>query len=78
MVLGVFGYKIFVPIVKKELKIENKIDDDEILHLSTKTKKSGKNINAKCKRTSEGFVVLKDSMIELIDSKSLPKSIKEL
>ena len=34
MVLGVLGYKIFVPIVKKELKIENKIDDDEILYLS--------------------------------------------
>lgn len=78
MVLGVLGYKIFVPIVKKELKIENKIDDDEILYLSTKTKKSGKIINAKCNRTSEGFVVLKDSMIEMIDSKSLPNSIKEL
>ena len=78
MVLGVLGYKIFVPIVKKELKIENKIDNDEILYLSTRTKKSGKIINAKCKRTSEGFVVLKDSMIEMIDSKSLPNSIKEL
>lgn len=78
MVLGVLGYKIFVPIVKKALKIENKIDDDEILYLSTKTKRSGKSINAICKRTSEGFVVLKDSMIEMIDSKSLPNSIKEL
>ena len=77
MVLGVLGYKIFVPIVKKELKIENKIDD-EILYLSTRTKKSGKIINAKCKRTSEGFVVLKDSMIEIIDSVAIPKSIKEL
>ncbi|WP_297790064.1 GIY-YIG nuclease family protein [uncultured Anaerococcus sp.] len=78
MVLGVLGYKIFVPIVKKALKIENKIDDDEIFYLSSKTKKSGKSINATCKRTSEGFVVLKDSMIETIDSKSLPNSIKEL
>ena len=78
MVLGVLGYKIFVPIVKKEVKIENKIDDDEIFYLSSKTKKSGKSINATCKRTSEGFVVLKDSMIETIDSKSLPNSIKEL
>lgn len=78
MVLGVLGYKIFVPIINKELKIEDKIDDEEVLYLSTKTKKSGKSISAKCKRTSEGFVVLKDSMIELIDSKSLSKSIKEI
>lgn len=78
MVLGVLGYKIFVPIVNKELKKEDKTDDNEILYLSAKTKKSEKKINAKCQRTSEGFVVLKDSMIELIDSKSLPKSIKEM
>ena len=78
MVLGVLGYKIFVPIVKKELKIENKIDDEEILYLNSKTKKSEKIIKAKCKRTSEGFVVLKGSMIEIIDSKRLPKSIKDL
>lgn len=78
MVLGVLGYKIFVSIVKKELKIENKIDDEEILYLNAKTKKSEKIIKAKCKRTSEGFVVLKGSMIEIIDSKRLPKSIKEL
>ncbi|MYM99401.1 DUF4357 domain-containing protein [Lactobacillus iners] len=78
MVLGVLGYKIFVPIVNKEWKKEDKTDDNEILYLSAKTKKSEKTIKAKCQITSEGFVVLKDSMIELIDSKSLPKSIKEM
>ncbi len=78
MVLGVLGYKIFVPMVKNEFKIEDKNDADEVLYLNAITKKSGKNIIAKCKRTSEGFVVLKGSMIESIDSKSLTKSIKEL
>lgn len=78
MVLGVLGYKIFVPIVNKEWKKEDKTDDNEILYLSAKTKKSEKTIKATCQITSEGFVVLKDSMIELIDSKSLPKSIKEM
>lgn len=78
MVLGVLGYKIFVPMVKNEFKKEDKNDDDEVLYLNAITKKSGKNIIAKCKRTSEGFVVLKGSMIESIDSKSLTKSIKEL
>ena len=80
MVLGVLGYKIFVPIVDKELKIEDKIYDDKelLLYLSRKSGKSNRQIEAKCKRTDEGFVVLKDSMIETIDSIAIPKSIKEL
>lgn len=76
MVLGVLGYKIFVPIVNKELKKEDKTDDNEILYLSTKTKKSEKKINAKCQITSEGFVVLKDSMIEPHRLKKLTKEYK--
>lgn len=78
MVLGVLGYKIFVPLIKNELKVENDIKEEEVLYLSSKTRKSKNIINAKCMRTSEGFVVLKDSMIETIDSKSLPKSIKDI
>lgn len=81
MVLGVLGYKIFVPIVDKPLKeINDNLSDDKdlILYLSRKSRKSNRIIEAMCKRTNEGFVVLKDSMIEEIDSKAIPKSIKEL
>lgn len=78
MILGVLEYKIFVPIIKKETKVEKETENEEILYLSTTTKKSKKTIDAKCKRTNEGFVVLKDSMIELIDSDSLPRSIKKI
>lgn len=81
MVLGVLGYKIFVPIVDKDTKekYENSNNDKEsILHLSRKSGKSNRQIEAKCKRTDEGFVVLKGSMIEIIDSIAIPKSIKEL
>lgn len=81
MVLGVLGYKIFVPIVKKnvESEINTNIQEDElILYLSRKNRKSGKTTEARCKRTSEGFVVLKGSMIEETDSMSIPQSIKEL
>lgn len=80
MVLGVLGYKIFVPLVKKESKNIKEEQNTEglYLYLSRKSKKSNKKIEAKCMRTSEGFVVLKDSMIEEIDSKAIPKTIKEL
>lgn len=81
MVLGVLGYKIFVPIVDNDTKekYENSNNDKEsILYLSRKSGKSNRQIEAKCKRTDEGFVVLKGSMIEIIDSIAIPKSIKEL
>lgn len=80
MVLGVLGYKIFVSIVDKDIKekYENNDDKESILYLSRKSGKSNRQIEAKCKRTDEGFVVLKGSMIEIIDSIAIPKSIKEL
>ena len=81
MVLGVLGYKIFVPLIDKKNDSDNdKSDEVEelTLYLSRKSKKSNKTIEAMCKRTDEGFVVLKDSMIETIDSKAIPKSIKDL
>ena len=81
MVLGVLGYKIFVPIVdklSKEKDENNNYEKELFLYLSRKSGKSSRQIEAKCKRTDEGFVVLKDSMIEVIDSTAIPKSIKEL
>lgn len=79
MVLGVLGYKIFVPIIESKDQIDIPIKDDEmILYLSRNSKKSNKTIEATCKRTNEGFVVLKGSMIEEIDSNAIPKTIKEL
>lgn len=81
MVLGVLGYKIFVPIIDKSSKETNNSilkDKELILYLSRNSGKSNRLIEAKCKRTDEGFVVLKDSMIETIDSIAIPKSIKEL
>lgn len=81
MVLGVLGYKVFVPIVdiKKQESSDEKCDEKELeLFLSWKSRKSNRRIEAKCKRTDEGFVVLKDSMIEENDSPTIPRSIIEL
>ena len=47
-------------------------------YLSRKSKKSQQLIQASCIRTNEGFVILKGSMIEEIDSDAIPLAIKEL
>ncbi len=48
-----------------------------MLFLKRRSKKSNIQIEAKCKRTKEGFVVLSGSKIEIIDSESIPERIKE-
>lgn len=78
MVLGVLGYKVFVPIVKAIVEDVVEKEEDLILYLSRKIKKSNKTIEARCMRTNEGFVVLKGSMIEEMDSKAIPKGIKDI
>lgn len=79
LVLGVLGYKLFVPLVESTVE-ENEETAEEngelMLYLSRKMKKSNKTIEAKCMKTDKGFIVLKDSMIEEIDLKSIPESIK--
>lgn len=77
MVLGVLGYKIFVPLIKSVPNAELEPIEETMFYLKRMTQKSNKTIEAQCKRTSEGFVVLKGSMIDEIDSKNIPKSIKE-
>ena len=78
MVLGVLGYKVFIPILNTTEKIIEKNQKESKFYLSRKSKKSQKLIQASCIRTNEGFVVLKDSMIEEIDSEAIPLVIKEL
>lgn len=78
MVLGVLGYKIFVPLVKAPLVDKRNEDDQLELYLNRKIKRSNKTISAMCKRTSEGFVVLAGSQMEETDAESVPEVIKKL
>ncbi|MGT2715744.1 GIY-YIG nuclease family protein [Streptococcus respiraculi] len=79
MIIGTLGYKLFVPIIRKESVFSEKQQEDEqLLHLKRRTKKSKQQIQATCKRTTEGFVVLKGSMVDLIDAPHLSESVKEL
>lgn len=74
MVLGVLGYKVFVPLIKSN---DDEYNEEELsLYLSRKVKRSNATITAKCKRTSEGFVLLSGSKIEETDAESIPPGIK--
>lgn len=46
--------------------------------MKRKSRKSGHIIEASCKQTNEGFVVMAGSHIETIDSESIPSAIKKI
>lgn len=79
MMLDILGYKIFVPLEKQSTPIMAEHEDNELmLSLSQKIKRSNKSIKAYCKPTNEGFVVLAGSQIEETDSVSISDSIKKI
>ena len=77
MIIGTLGYRVFVPMTKK---VSQDLPDNHstYLYLKRKTKKSNKVIEAICERTTEGFVVLEGSQVEIKDSPYLPASLKEM
>lgn len=77
MIVGTLGYRVFVPMTKK---VSQDLTDNHstYLYLKRKTKKSNKVIEATCERTTEGFVVLEGSQVEIKDSPYLPASLKEI
>lgn len=79
IVMGTLGHKLFEPLIEKSkpLVTLNSPEYELLLFLKRKSRKSGRVIEASCKQTNEGFVVLKGSRIETIDSESIPSGIKE-
>jgi len=80
IVMGTLGHKLFEKFTETKIADNHNPSDDEelLLHLKRKIKRSGLVIEAHCKRTNEGFVVLTGSRIETIDSDSIPPGIKEI
>ena len=80
MVMGVLGHKVFEPLVRDEVS-ENNNDvvllKETLLSLERKSRKSNTILHASCVQTSEGFIVKQGSIIETIDSISIPIGIKE-
>jgi hypothetical protein len=81
IVMGTLGHKVFEPLTETRIPSEanNTVAeaDELVLHLKRKSRKSGQTIEADCKQTADGFVVLKGSHIEPNDSDSIPPGIKE-
>lgn len=80
IVMGTLGHKVFEKFTENVVRNEKTDDsdkDDLLLYLKRKSKKSGQVIKANCKQTNEGFVVLKGSHIEIIDSNSIPPGVKD-
>ena len=77
MIIGTLGYRVFVPMIK-EVSQDLTDNHSTYLYLKRKTKKSNKVIEATCERTTEGFVVLEGSQVEVMDSPNLPASLKEM
>lgn len=77
MIVGTLGYRVFVPMTKKTGR--NLSDSTSTyLYLKRKIKKSNNLIEATCERTTEGFVVLEGSHVEMADSPGLRTSLREL
>lgn len=79
IVMGTLGHKLFEPLMEKPKSVVSaeSPEDDLLLFMKRKSRKSGLVIEASCKQTNEGFVILKGSHIETIDSGSIPPGIKE-
>ena len=80
IVMGTLGHRVFDPLIidrKTEPVLEQQSNDYKVLFLKNKIRKSGEIIEAKCKQTEEGFVVLKGSMINTTDSNSIPHGVKK-
>jgi len=78
--MGTLGHKVFEPLVEVKKPVDaatSSIDNDLLLHMKRKSRKSGLTIEAFCKQVADGFVVLEGSSIEVNDSDSIPPGIKE-
>ena len=82
IVMGTLGHKVFEPLaeIKPASEPDNTISSEGgglLLRMKRKSYKSGQTIEAHCRQTVEGFVVLSGSHMELNDSISIPLGVKE-
>lgn len=69
LVMGTLGHKVFEPLTKEQPEVK--------FHLTRTVKDYGVTVNAFGKQTSEGFVVLKGSIISPSDDHTVSSEIKK-
>lgn len=82
IVMGVLGHKVFEKLIETrppatQAAPSSDASEGTLLFLRRKSKKSQIMVEAQCRQTAEGFVVLKGSRIEPVDSESIPVGVKE-
>ena len=80
MIMGTLGHKVFEPLIEI-MVVAPSISSSSAelkLYMKRKSRKSGYIIEATCRQTPEGFIVLAGSHIEMIDSDSISNGIKKL
>lgn len=80
IIMGTLGHKVFDPL-NEVMSLTNPVSSEYTelkLYMKRKSRKSGHIIEATCKQTLEGFVVITGSLIETIDSDSIPSGIKKI
>lgn len=78
IIMGTLGHKVFEELSRSNNANDVKESEERsIFYMNRKSRKSGIQIEASCEQTNEGFVVLKGSKIELKDSESIPKMVKQ-
>ncbi|MCM1164795.1 MAG: GIY-YIG nuclease family protein [Lachnospiraceae bacterium] len=77
LIMGTLGHKVFIPLIQESKSIdsasENSDDEEPQLYLSRTIKKIKFTVKAMGKQTSDGFVVLKGSLISPMDAEYLSK-----
>jgi len=81
LIMGTLSHKVFVPLTKDKTadtaSISNDAEKEEIEMFLTRTiKQYGITVNASAKQTSEGFVVLKGSIISPEDDNNVQVGVK--
>ena len=85
LIMGTLGHKVFIPYTSPAVTAVPApdtgaaLDDDEPeMYLSRTIKKSSITVKATGRQTSEGFVVLKGSIISPDDDNTIPPGVKKL
>lgn len=72
VIMGTLGHKVFIPVQGTQNDQESGKETESVLYL----KRAG--IKAAGSRTSDGFVVLKDSQVVMSPTRSCPDTVKNL